>query len=203
MLKSHFRRSLNIKYALQAFFRKNKILIVVLGIVALLGVLTGVLVAVKSGITHETASNFDICLCVLGDGFEFGTMWDCFFSILLNLLVLSIASLWVFLLPVGFVVVAYRGYLLGFNAAVLVILFGFGGAISSILVILPCQLAILLVEICFCALMVGDADCKKKYGRRDHGFLKCFLSAAAFAFLLCLVEAVLLFVFSASTILVI
>jgi hypothetical protein len=60
-------------------------------------------------------------------------------------MLISVASLHVLFIPIGYVVVGYIAYLLGFNITVLICLFGISGAITSILVILPCQLAILAV----------------------------------------------------------
>ena len=107
------------------------------------------------------------------------------------------------MLPLGFVVVAYRAYLVGFNVALMVCLFGVGGAIWGIIVVVPCQILLLVLEILFFAAMVKNADCKKKYGRPCCSFPKWLLLCLGAAFLLCLAEAILLCVFSATAILVI
>ncbi|MBR2433525.1 MAG: hypothetical protein IKB21_02855 [Clostridia bacterium] len=197
------RKAMNLKYALLGFFRGSKVLILVLCVVAAIGVLTGVFVAIKSGITIANIGDFNICISTSGKTIAFASVWDRFFSVTINFAIISVASLSIFLLPLGFVVVAYRAYLVGFNVALMVCLFGVGGAIWGIIVVVPCQLVLLAVEILFCAAMVQNADCKKKYGRPCCSFPKWLLVCLGGSFLVCLVEAILLFVFSATAILVI
>ena len=197
------RKAMNLKYALLGFFRGSKMLILLLGVVCAIGILTGVFVAIKSGITLANIADFDICISKSGNSIAFATVWERFFSVIINFAIISVASVSVFLLPIGFVVVAYRAYLVGFNVALMVCLFGVGGAIWGILVVVPCQLLILAIEIFFCCAMVQNADCKKKYGRPRCSFPKWLFACLGFAFLVCLVEAILLCVFSASAILVI
>lgn len=197
------RRAMNLKYALLGFFRESKVLILIMCVIVAIGLLTGVFVAIKSGITVATLSDFDISLSKCGGGIAFASVWERFFSVLINFAIILVASLSIFLLPLGFVVVAYRAYLVGFNVALMVCLFGVGGAISGIIVVVPCQILLLALEILFFVAMVKNADCKKKYGRPCLNFVGWLLVCLGVGFLLCLAEAILLFVFSATAILVI
>lgn len=197
------RKAMNLKYALLGFFRESKVLILLFCVISAIGILTGVLVAIKSGITLANIGDYGICISKCGNTIAFATVWERFFSVTINFAIIFVASLSVFVLPLGFVVVAYRAYLVGFNVALMVCLFGVGGAISGIIVVVPCQILLLAIEILFCVAMVKNADCKKKYGRPCCSFPKWLFACLGATFLVCLVEAILLCAFSASAILVI
>lgn len=201
--KKFSRGRINFKFALKSFFLANKFMIISLCVAVFLGLLTGIFVAIKSGITISSLPDFNLKICEHTGQVEFAGVWERFKSVLINFGLISVASLYVLLIPIGYVVVAYRAYLLGFNIMLLICLFGVSGAITSILVILPCQLAILAVLIVYFTIMVSAMDARKKYGRCDYSVLKIIILFLVILFLLCLIETILLSVFSASTILVI
>lgn len=201
--KRYYKRSVNFLFAVKNFFKNNKILIISLCVVVLLGIVMGVLVAIKSKITIDNLANFDLSIIYCDGNLEFQGVVERFKSCLINVLLLSLASIHVLLLPLSYVVIAYRAYLLGFNLALMVCLFGVGGAISSILVILPCQLVVLALEIVYTVIMVSISDSKKRYGRANCSFLKVLLICLILLLVVCLIESFLLEVFSADTILVI
>ena len=173
------RKAMNLKYALLGFFRESKVLILLFCVISAIGILTGVLVAIKSGITLANIGDYGICISKCGNTIAFATVWERFFSVTINFAIIFVASLSVFVLPLGFVVVAYRAYLVGFNVALMVCLFGVGGAISGIIVVVPCQILLLAIEILFCVAMVKNADCKKNMGGRVTVFQSGFLRALA------------------------
>lgn len=198
------RKILNKKYAVLNFLSANKALIISFVMVILLGLITGIFVAVKSGITITNAANFDLCIIDCSGKLQFAGVWARLSSVLVNMLILLVASTSVFLLPLGFITLAYRAYLLGFNITLLVCLCGFGGAISAIIVIVPCQLVLLALEVLFCIIMVHNIDCKKKFGRAcGVGVTKWIFLFLIALFVVCLLETMLLGIFSARTILVI
>lgn len=201
--KKFSRGRVNFKFAVKGFFLANKIMIISLCVAVLLGLLTGIFVAIKSGITISNLPAFNIEICEHTGAVQFASVWERFCSVLINFGLITVASLYVLLIPIGYIVVAYRAYLLGFNITVLICLFGIAGAITSILVILPCQLAILAVLIAYFTIMVSAMDARKKYGRCSYSIFKIVILFLIVLFVLCLIETVLLGVFSASTILVV
>ena len=201
--KKFSRKSMNLRFAVKSFFLANKFLIVFLGIAIFLGFLTGILVAIKSGICIDNVVHYNIKICEHTGQIEFASVWERFRSVLINVLLITVSSLYVLLIPIGFVVVAYRAYLLGFNIAILICLFGVSGAITSILVILPCQLMLLAVLSVYFCMMISIIDSKKRYGRCSQSILKVLILFLIVLLLICIIEAILLGIFSASTILVI
>lgn len=201
--KKFSRKSMNFKFAVKSFFLANKFLIISLCVAIFLGLLTGILVAVKSGICADNLHHFNLKVCEHTGELQFASVWERFRSVLINVMLITVASLHVLLIPIGYVVVAYRAYLLGFNITVLICLFGISGAITSILVILPCQLAILAVLSVYFSVMISIIDSRKRYGRCSQSILKVLILFLVILFVICLVEAILLGLFSANTILVI
>ena len=198
--KKHYYTT-NLKFAVKSFVNNNKWLLILLAVTALIGLITGIFVALKSGICLENLDSFKIIIISYDNGLEFAGVWDKFWSVLLNLLVISVASLYVLLLPLGFIVVAYRAYILGFNLAVLCCLFGLSGACTSILILFPCQIILLALLVIYTILMVNISDSKKRYGRPCYNFFKCLILILILALVICVVESLILCLFSANSIL--
>lgn len=195
-------RGINCKFAIVSFIKNNKWLLIFLLVSAVLGLITGILVAIKSGVCVDDLSNLHLVIYYHDGTVVFAGVWDKCWSIFLNLAIISVAALYVLLLPLGFIVVVYRAYLVGFNLALLCCLFGIGGALKSLLILLPCQICILAIMIIFTILMVNISDSKKRFGRPNHSFFKVFILALVIMLVICIVECLLLSIFSASTILV-
>ena len=201
--KKFSRKSMNFRFAVKSFFLANKFLIISLSVIIFLGLLTGILVAIKSGICIDNITHYNIKVCEHSGQLQFAGVWERFRSVLVNVMLITVASLYVLLIPIGYVVLAYRAYLLGFNIAILICLFGVSGAITSILVILPCQLLLLAVLSVFFCVMISIMDAKKRFGRCGQSVFKVLILFLSVLFVICVVEAILLGVFSANTILVI
>ena len=192
----------NIKYACQNCFNQNKLLFLSLLFICIVGLLTGIFVALKCGITTATLKDFNLQIYTCEDGSFFGNFFSRFISCFGNVLLLFLCSLAIFITPVGHVLVAYRCYLVGFNTTLLITLFGISGAISGIIIILPCQLVITAICIVYFVLMCNRRSQKKKFGRCDLPFLKPTLLFALLLLVICLTETLLLTLFSVNTILV-
>ncbi|NLC16865.1 MAG: hypothetical protein GX756_03195 [Clostridiales bacterium] len=57
--------------------------------------------------------------------------------------VIILVNISVFLLPLGFVLIIYRGYLAGFSAVALIKIYGGGGIVNLIIIFLPFQLMLM------------------------------------------------------------
>lgn len=193
----------NFKYSILAGFKQNKFLFIFSAFIAVLGLITGIFVALKCGITIATLSDYNLNVYTCENVASFAMFVSRLISCFCILLILSISSLYVLLIPIGFLIIGYRSYLIGFNCALLVCLFGISGAITSIVVILPCQLVLTLTFIIYFVLMINRAEQKKKFGHTCISFWKLFFVFSAILFFICLVETFLLLIFNANTILVI
>lgn len=194
-----------IKYSLAEGFKSNKKTCFLLIILSFVGILTGVFTAINY-CNGETLINFnDFSLCQYLNG-ELGTL-ELFFSRFLSysivILIVSFSSLSIFLIPINFFLIAYRGYLLSLNVSIMVILYGIGGILTGLLIILPCQLLSLIVIGMYICASNSKAISKKKYGTCNNKLLSKFFLTLIILTFLNLAETLLLTLFSSRIILVI
>lgn len=190
----------NIRYTLLANFKRNRFLYWLLFFLSSLGLITGIFVAIKCGVTLSTLANFNICLCSTAELISFSYFFTRLLSYTCFLLILALCSLTVYLVPVGFILITYRAYLVGFNCFLLIMLFGVSGAITSILIIFPIQLIITFVFVIYFIIMINRAEQKRKFGCFNISFFKIFLIFILILTLLNLIETILLIVLNASVI---
>jgi len=196
-------KSSNIKYSLLRGFAQNKLLIFSLVLVAIIGFLTGIFVAIKCGITFSTLADYNLSIFCCTEGNAFGSFCTRIFSCICNMLILTVSSLYILLIPLGYLMTAYRSYLVGFNCALLICIYGFSGAITSVIVVLPCQIIISLLLIVYFVCAINRAIQKKKFGVSHISLVKIFFLFLFLLSIICLIETILLSIFNANTILVI
>lgn len=196
----------NFTYVCLSFLRVHKVRLCVMAFVLLVGFLTGIFTAIKYAGGSEILNFNDYGLSQFANGniassqlfFERLLSYTCFCLILL---ICSLAS---FLFPIGLFTIAFRAYLLGLNACLLVLLYGLGGILTSLVIILPAQLLMLMLACIFYCIVRNRSICKKKYGK-IYG-INSFLIFVIFILLLTIVnllETILLLLFSAQVILII
>lgn len=193
----------NIKYGILAGFKQNKFLFVFSAFVAVLGLITGIFVALKCGVTLSTLGSYNLNIYPCENVASFAMFVSRLFSCFCVLLILTVSSLYVLLIPIGFLIIGYRSYLIGFNCTLLICLFGISGAINSVLVIFPCQLLLTLAFVVYFVLMINRAEQRKRFGQTCISFWKIFFIFFGILFFVCLTETFLLLLFNANTILVI
>ena len=110
-----------------------------------------------------------------------------------------------YLFPLAVILIAYRAYLLGLNVCLMIIFYGLSGVVISIIIALPCQLLVLIVLALFNILMSKTMKDLKCFGKCKVPKQKTKLIACAGICLvgLCIIESLLLIMFSAKVILVI
>ena len=190
----------NIKYALVANFKRNRFIYFLSLFLSILGLITGIFVAIKCGVTLSTLTNYHICLYSSSELVTFSYFFIRLLSYTCFLLILAVCSLTVYLVPVGLILITYRAYLVGFNCFLLIMLFGVSGAITSILIIFPIQIIITVLFIIYFTLMINRAEQKRKFGCFNMSFLKMFMIFFMILILLNLIETILLIVLNASVI---
>lgn len=194
------------KYVFLSFLKVNKVRLIVLGFMILLGLLTGIFTAIKYANGAEILNFNDYGLTEYAKGNIAST--EFFFKRMLSYscfcLILLLCSFAGFLFPIGLFVVVYRSYLLGLNITLLLILYGLGGIFTAIIIILPFQLLMLVLSCIFYCLVRDRCINKKKFGK-IYG-VNSFLLFLIFVLLLTIVnllETLLLLLFSAQIILII
>ena len=190
----------DIKYGMLSNFKKNKFLYFITFLFAGIGLLTGIFVAFKCGITLSTLNDFNLHIYTSNELALFSYFFTRLASYILFLLLLFICSLTVYLVPVGLILIAYRTYLAGFNCILLLTLFGISGAFTSIIIILPFQLIITLLYIVYYILLLNRAESKRKFGYCNLSFFKIFFSLFLILTILNLIQTMLLIVLNASVI---
>lgn len=195
----------NFKYSFIDGISRNKKTCFFLFIVALIGILTGVFTAINycNGATLVSFSNFSLNKFLSG---QLGTL-ELFFSRFVSNLcvvgIVTVTSISVYIIPINFFLIAYRGYLLSLNVSIMVILYGVGGILTGLLVVLPCQLIALFIIGVYICISNSRAYSKKCYGTpQGKLFSKLIIVLIALA-LIDLIETLLLLLFSSRVILVI
>ena len=194
-----------LKYQIVEGFKKNKKTCFFIFIVALLGILTGVFTAINycNGATLINFNDFSLCKYLSGELGSLELFFSRFFSYTIVVLIVTISSFSVFILPVNFFLIAYRGYLLSLNVSIMVIMYGVGGIMTGIFIILPCQLLSLFLICAYVCVANNKAFMKRRYGRCDFKLWDKFLIIILLLSAINLVETLLLYIFSSKVILVI
>ena len=192
-----------IKYKLVDTISQNKKTTFFLIIFALIGFLTGIFTAIRYGNGESLVCFNDFSLSQYLSG-ELGTR-DLFlsrlFSTTICTLIIFITSFSVFLLPVGFILITYRAYLISLNCSLIIIVNGLGGILTCLLIIIPCQILSLLALALFCSFSCKRAVAKKKYGTSCKIWDKLLICYIALLVINGL-ETLLLYLFSSRIILV-
>ena len=121
----------SVKDNLRDCLQNNKIKFFTLVFILFVALVTGIIVAIKcySNATIADLSHYGLV------SLEGGAITSSFFSRLLSLVLvmalLLVFSLTKFCLPLAYLVLAYRTYLLGLNLTLMFILYGFPGIILS------------------------------------------------------------------------
>lgn len=180
-----------------------KLKTLILFIVLFVTFLTGIIVAIKTKSDWGTAGGLGIIDAKTG-GLT-STFFTRLMSMLFVLLILFGSSYFSFLFPIAIIVLAYRSYLLGLNACLIIILHGFSGALISILIAFPCQFIVLIALALFYLLLCQTRKDYVCFGisRINNQKLIICLSTLVILIALCVVESIILLLFSARIILII
>lgn len=185
--------------------KENRIKFIITLVLVLIAISAGVFVAIKNTANSSLSSLQEISLDDFASGFvgSSSAFFSRTLSLTINVLILFGVSFVPFLFPLAEVLIVYRSYLFGLNFALIFLLYGLGGSLTAIVVILPCQLLTLFILIMFYLVLSKiNGNCKRYGGTDCNRFL--FL---LFGFLLLiavnLVETILLYLLNGQVILVI
>ena len=201
---SYSRKIGGIKYKLFDVFKENKKTTLFLVLFCLIGLLTGIFTAIKyaNGASLINFNDFSLSQYLSG---ELGTK-ELFFSRLfsnsITIIIICFCSLSVFLVPVNFILVTYRAYLLTLNCSLIIIVNGLGGFVTCLLIILPCQILSLLIICLFCSFSAKRAVIRKKYGGSNCKIWDKFILTLIALLVINGIETLLLYFFSSKIILI-
>ena len=197
--------SCDFKYHLIEGFKSNKKICFFLFLFSFIGILTGVFTAINycNGATLINFNDFSLCQYLSGNLGSLNLFFSRFLSFSVILIITTITSFSVYLIPINFFLLAYRGYLLSLNVAIMVIMYGIGGIITGLVIILPCHLLnLFLIGIFMCCAM-RKAIHKKKFGVCKEKNWDKFIILLICLLIINIIETLLLALFSSKVILVI
>lgn len=183
--------------------KEHKFLFIIIASFCLISILTGIIVGAKTHSSYGSLDNFGVVDVTTGG------LTSSFFTRLLSMIVISLVlfgcSFSIYLSPIALLFLAYRSYLLGLNICLMIIFYGVSGTVISIIIAFPCQLIALAVMMLFYILMFKTIKDYKCWGgcKTSNQRLKVILFMTIALIAVCLLESLLLALFSAKVILVI
>ena len=174
----------------------SKIKLAIIGILAVLALVTGIIVAIKTADYYDDKYNF----------LQFGfTFWGRLVSMVLVALICFGCGFTKWLFPIAMLMLGYRAYLLGLYLTLIIVANGISGIVVGIIVVLPCQLmalaALSIMYILLCRLNQDESCCGG--GSVIKQRLKVLAITLIVLLVICLLETFLLSIFSPTIILIV
>lgn len=194
-----------LKYSCLHFYNKNKLKFVLVGFLIILFLLTGIFTALKVTDLEKALKlvEFSFESLMDGDVYKLSFFFKRFASILLVMALLFVFSMNKFASILGYMLLGYRAFLLALNCTLIVMYLGVGGAINSIVIILPCQLLqLILMSVLFIICMAMFRE-KKECGTTNGRLKTCLVYILIASVLVNIIELILLLIFKATSILII
>lgn len=185
--------------------KENRIKFIITLVLVLIAISAGVFVAIKNTANSSLSSLQEISLDDFASGFvgSSSAFFSRTLSLTINVLILFGVSFVPFLFPLAEVLIVYRSYLFGLNFALIFLLYGLGGSLTAIVVILPCQLLTLFILIMFYLVLSKINGNCKRYGGTDCNRFLFLLFGLLLLIIVNLVETILLYLLNGQVILVI
>lgn len=163
----YYKYSSNLKLSMKNYFYNNKTFIFLMIFVIVLSLITGIFTGIKC------SSDISISNCndkVLVGLFEDDISIVSFFvkrvfSYFCVLLVMFLICRFKISIPLLIIFMAYTAFSLGLNIVVIILVFGFGGALNVVLVILPVHFCVLIIYSICTIFAIKDCLTICTYGR--------------------------------------
>ena len=172
---------------------------------SLIAIFVGIFVAIKYSNSESLSRLQEISIDGYLSGFSVSS--SAFFSrtlsLAINVLILFGVSFVPLLFPIAEILIVYRAYLFGLNFSLIFILYGLGGSLTAIVVILPCQLLTLFALILFYLIASKINGNIKHYGKAECNRFLYLLLGFLLLVLINLAETLLLFLLNGTVIMVI
>ena len=206
MIKSYKSQKIasGIRFFLQKSIKNNRWKMVFTSILILLAIFFGAVVAVKTDFADSFKALQEINIKGFKDGFvaSYSAFFARTFSLLFNILLLTLFSFSAFMIPLAELLLIYRGYLFGLNFALIFVFYGLGSMITAVVVILPCQLLTLFLLMMFYLILANVNSSIKKYGRCECNRFSFVALSFLLVMIVNLLETLLLFLLNGRVIMV-
>lgn len=207
MFKSYKTHSFinGLRFSISKTLKENRVKFIITLILSIIAISFGVFVAIRHSNNSSLSSLQEISLDDFKSGFvgSSSAFFSRTLSLSINVIILFGVSFVPILFPLAEVLIIYRGYLFGLNFALIFILYGLGGSLTAIVVILPCQLLTLFILIMFYLILSKINSNCKRFGGTDCNRFLCLLFGFLILVLVNLVETLLLYLLNGQVILVI
>lgn len=184
--------------------KECKIKTMLILVVSIITLITGIIVAIRTYDNYNIQNSYGV-VDLSSNDISTSTFFTRLLSMLVVFLILLGSSYNKYTFIIGLIFLGYRAYLLGLNLCLMIIFYGFSGVIVSVIVALPCQLIMLAILGVFFIMMSKTFCDYRSFGgcRIPRQKTKIILATLVLLLLVCLLESLLLTVFSAKIILVI
>lgn len=164
------RNAFAFKNKLSKFFAEYKLVIIVSLLFLLVGIGTGIFTAVKySGdIALDNLADANLVDFLKGNKGTMGLLFPYVFLFCVFSGVIIFVNFKPFMIGVSFLALIIRGYLLGFDITILIILYGFAGILNVFIIILPFDLLA-----CFVLVLISSIAIKRNLNIKKFGFSHC------------------------------
>ena len=160
------RREYKLKNIIKNYYHTYSTQILISALFVLLGIVMGIIIVSKYNTSVEIDNIFDKNLLAVIKGNR--GFWGLFFSnILVFMVVFSIIVFLNFrpwLMVFTFLCLTIIGYIIGFNVAIVIILFGFIGFLNAIVIIIPINLAVATLFVVVAGIFIKRGLIIKKFG---------------------------------------
>lgn len=142
---------------------------ILLSLFAILGLMLGIISANNlSGLLTEEKIRIIFFKSIYIDVNFFIAFFGNTFIMLILFGVIVLVNISVFILPFGFILIIYRGYLAGFSAVALIKIYGGGGIVNLIFIFIPFQIMLMFF------LLGAMAICMRRLFNNLHAGAFCF-----------------------------
>lgn len=164
--KSFNKKAYNLKNNFSLYFSEYKLILVLATLFLLIGIATGIFTAVRysGSLSLDNLSDSNLIEFLEGDKGTTGLIFPYLFSFCLFFGIIAFLNFKPFLIGLNFFTLLVKGYLIGFDLTILIILYGFAGIINVFLIILPFDLLTCLILLVLTSFAVKRNLCIKKYG---------------------------------------
>lgn len=166
MQSTTIRSKYRLKNKLTLYFSQYKFVMLFSTIVLVLGAAFGVYTAIKYSGELELSNLSDAGLVdfLKGNKGTMGLFFPYMFTFLFYCSIIIFLNFKPILSVCSYLLLMVRGYLIGFDITVLIVLYGFAGVLNVIIVILPFELIVWLVLITISAIAIKRNLNLKKFG---------------------------------------
>ncbi len=164
--KSFNKKIYNIKNNFSKYFSEYKLVLILATLFLLLGIGTGIFTAVRyaGDLSLDNLSDSNLIEFLKGDKGTTGLIFPYLFSFCLFFGIIVFINFKPFMIGITYLALLIRGYLLGFDITILIILYGFAGIFNVFIIILPFDLIACLILLVVSSFAIKRNLIIKKYG---------------------------------------